>query len=263
VEACDDGNDVDDDTCPNDCALPTCGDGVVDSGEECDDGNDDPTDSCQRCLPTFCGDGTIQAGEECDEGDPHPLGPCPSNCQRARCGDGVRQLFPSTESEECDDGNTEDSDFCDSSCRLRCDAADWPGFSASEQVGSCRLPHVECLLASAELRTAAGAAEACAALAAATGMSAGVSSPSGVLPSPELVRASGAESVWVGRDDTTTEGEWRRDVPWACFQPDNGGPGGNEDCVALYAEAPGPDYGAAHDEDCESERGFVCVVQLE
>ena len=260
VEACDDGNNVDDDTCPNDCALPTCGDGVVDTGEACDDGNDDPTDACRRCLPTFCGDLTVQAGEECDEGDPQPRGPCVAGCRRATCGDGVRQLFPIDEIEECDDGNTEHGDFCDSSCTRRCDAADWPGFTASELIGGC-VRSVECLLVSAEPRTAAAAVEACEALGAETGRDV-VDSLRFGLPSMELVRASGAESVWIGLDDIATEGEWRGFIPWAPLQPDNGGPGGNEDCVALYAESPDPDYGAAHDEDCESERGFVCVVRL-
>ena len=37
-ESCDDGNDVNDDTCRNDCVLPSCGDGVTQPGEGCDDG---------------------------------------------------------------------------------------------------------------------------------------------------------------------------------------------------------------------------------
>lgn len=54
------------------CRAPgSCGDGVLDSGEECDDGNDDSTDSCTvECTSNICGDGYIYAGEEsCDEGD--------------------------------------------------------------------------------------------------------------------------------------------------------------------------------------------------
>ena len=46
AEACDDGNDVDDDACTNGCQLPDCGDGIVQEGEACDDGNDDFTDGC-------------------------------------------------------------------------------------------------------------------------------------------------------------------------------------------------------------------------
>jgi cysteine-rich repeat protein len=47
-EACDDGNDVDDDECTNACALPVCGDGIIQAGngEACDDGNLDAGDGC-------------------------------------------------------------------------------------------------------------------------------------------------------------------------------------------------------------------------
>ncbi len=54
-----------------DCIAPgSCGDGVVDDGEECDDGNDDSTDSCTiECTENICGDGYVYDGEEsCDEG---------------------------------------------------------------------------------------------------------------------------------------------------------------------------------------------------
>jgi cysteine-rich repeat protein len=54
------------------CRAPgSCGDGIVDTGEECDDGNDDSTDACTiECTNNTCGDGYIYAGEEqCDEGD--------------------------------------------------------------------------------------------------------------------------------------------------------------------------------------------------
>ena len=48
VEACDDGNDIDDDGCSNACELPRWrGDGIVQAGEACDDGNADNTDACQ------------------------------------------------------------------------------------------------------------------------------------------------------------------------------------------------------------------------
>ncbi|MBT3231116.1 hypothetical protein HN358_05075 [Candidatus Uhrbacteria bacterium] len=54
-----------------DCIAPgSCGDGVVDDGEECDDGNDDSTDDCTiECTSNVCGDGYVYAGmENCDEG---------------------------------------------------------------------------------------------------------------------------------------------------------------------------------------------------
>ena len=45
-EECDDGNTNNFDSCRNDCTLPYCGDGIVDSGEECDDGNNVNGDGC-------------------------------------------------------------------------------------------------------------------------------------------------------------------------------------------------------------------------
>ena len=48
----------------------TCGNGVVDTGEECDDGNDVDTDSCRnRCLSAICGDGVVSDDEGCDDGN--------------------------------------------------------------------------------------------------------------------------------------------------------------------------------------------------
>ncbi|OWK64278.1 Acetylcholinesterase collagenic tail peptide [Lonchura striata] len=45
----------------------TCGDGVVQDGEECDDGNAVVTDDCIRCRRAYCGDGYKHEGvEDCD-----------------------------------------------------------------------------------------------------------------------------------------------------------------------------------------------------
>ncbi len=73
-EACDDGNDINDDECTNNCTLPECGDGILQEAEEesCDDGNVDDTDMCTvECELASCGDGIIQGviGETCDDGD--------------------------------------------------------------------------------------------------------------------------------------------------------------------------------------------------
>ncbi|MEZ4383336.1 MAG: DUF4215 domain-containing protein [Nannocystaceae bacterium] len=112
-EACDDGNDVDDDACPNDCHATTCGDGVVQAGEECDDGNQDDADSCTNaCLYAVCGDGIVQTGEECDDGNDDNSDDCLSACLSATCGDGVVHAGV----EECDDGNAADDDGCNTLC---------------------------------------------------------------------------------------------------------------------------------------------------
>lgn len=90
------------------CKAPgTCGDGILDAGEQCDDGNDDDSDGCTSlCTNNVCGDGFIYAGvEQCDEGDDNGLQCsasygstctyCSTSCtllssSGAFCGDGVQ-----------------------------------------------------------------------------------------------------------------------------------------------------------------------------
>lgn len=87
-------------------ALPYCGDGIVDAGEECDLGAENSnTNACTYfCKNAVCGDGYIWAGvEACDMGwmNSPEYGGCALDCQwSARCGDGA--LDP--EHEQCDDG---------------------------------------------------------------------------------------------------------------------------------------------------------------
>ncbi|KAB0363735.1 hypothetical protein FD754_007891, partial [Muntiacus muntjak] len=48
----------------------SCGDGVLQLGEECDDGNTDSGDDCIRCRRAYCGDGHRHRGvEDCDGAD--------------------------------------------------------------------------------------------------------------------------------------------------------------------------------------------------
>ncbi|XP_073899966.1 acetylcholinesterase collagenic tail peptide isoform X3 [Castor canadensis] len=48
----------------------TCGDGVLQPGEECDDGNQDVGDDCISCHRAYCGDGYRHEGvEDCDGSD--------------------------------------------------------------------------------------------------------------------------------------------------------------------------------------------------
>jgi len=117
-EQCDDGNEVDDDSCSGACRLPACGDGILQlgAGEECDDGNLASDDACTReCRPARCGDGIVQPGngEACDDGDLDDANGCTRDCQVARCGDGRRWLGH----EACDDGNEVDDDACSNACR--------------------------------------------------------------------------------------------------------------------------------------------------
>jgi cysteine-rich repeat protein len=98
----------------------TCGDGVLQLGEECDDGaknSDVLPDSCStRCLLPRCGDAVLDRnfGEQCDQGLRNSrLLPdhCRLDCKNPHCGDGVKD-----NGEECDDGNRIDSDACSNAC---------------------------------------------------------------------------------------------------------------------------------------------------
>ena len=82
VEACDDGNDDNEDGCTNTCALADCGDGFVAPNEECDDGNNENGDGClNTCLRARCGDGSLRVGvEECDDGNGVDTDDCLNSC---------------------------------------------------------------------------------------------------------------------------------------------------------------------------------------
>jgi cysteine-rich repeat protein len=117
-EACDDGNQIDDDGCSNACRLPRCGDQIVQLGEACDDGaaNGDDRACLASCQVAACGDGKLLAGvEACDLGAGNSDGgACTLGCQAASCGDGLTWLGV----EGCDDGNDVDDDACSNGCAL-------------------------------------------------------------------------------------------------------------------------------------------------
>ena len=100
----------------------SCGDGVVDEGEECDDGNSDSTDACTaECVPARCGDSIVHAGvEDCDEDNIIDDDCCSTMCKAPVCGDGV---VATGCQEECDDPA---DPGCSSECKfvpLLCDGA--------------------------------------------------------------------------------------------------------------------------------------------
>ncbi len=106
-----------------DGVLDTCGDGVVDPGEDCDDGasnSDAPDAHCRTdCHLAGCGDGIRDPGrgEECDLGDSNSDASgtqCRTDCTIPRCGDGIVDS-----GEECDDG-AGNSDAPDGHCRTDC-----------------------------------------------------------------------------------------------------------------------------------------------
>lgn len=131
-------------------ALPVCGNGIRERGEQCDDGEETPDggDGCDEdcqleegffcppggaCIPAACGDGNRTPGEECDNG-PGTIGNpgtpvagdgCDTSCRveegyrcsasgcRAICGDGLVMT-----NEACDDDNLVSGDGCSAACKV-------------------------------------------------------------------------------------------------------------------------------------------------
>jgi len=86
-EVCDDGNDLNNDSCLSNCVQATCGDGVLwteEQKEACDDGNDDVNDGCAMCAEAACGDGFVYEGvEACDDGDFENGDGCDNDCKQS------------------------------------------------------------------------------------------------------------------------------------------------------------------------------------
>ncbi|MBN1947814.1 MAG: DUF4215 domain-containing protein [Bradymonadales bacterium] len=88
-EQCDEGEDNSNEPdaasgCRTDCTPVRCGDHIQDTGEECDDGNDIDDDGCSNeCENPICGDSIIQTdgGEQCDVGGTPPWPGCDEECQ--------------------------------------------------------------------------------------------------------------------------------------------------------------------------------------
>src|SRR3989344_4707879 len=99
----------------------SCGDGIIDYGEQCDDSNNQGGDgcsaTCQSEVPAYCGDGFVNtAQEQCDDVNNDNGDVCNSVCTIETpdefCGDGSLNQA----NETCDDGNTENLDGCSSIC---------------------------------------------------------------------------------------------------------------------------------------------------
>jgi cysteine-rich repeat protein len=220
--------------------LPTCGDGIVQTGEACDDGNRDEQDTCRgTCQVARCGDGVVQAGvEECDDGNALDSDACPSTCRAARCGDGLVEA----DIEFCDDANDIDDDGCDTSCTPcgRDPAA--LGRTFDPATGHCYFGYPEMTWAEAEadcvvrggyLATIANEAE------------------------NEVVRRVLGRNLFIGFRDLEVEGEWSWSngeastfTRWAGGEPNDYGTG--EDCAEMY---PSGDW---NDNYCTNRRPYVC-----
>ncbi len=107
-EQCDDGNQVNTDTCLDSCRTPYCGDGYKQADEECDLGGNNGGLWCTSlCKNPDCGDYEINGSEQCDDGNQYDDDECSNECTNPVCGDGVRQG-----NEQCDDGNYDTTDDC-------------------------------------------------------------------------------------------------------------------------------------------------------
>ena len=135
VEACDDGNDNNQDECTNEVGLgaaamvsfnressvtmaiatmmtpavkplnATC-DGIVQTDVEVMMVTAN-TDACLNdCSLSRCGDGYVYFAQQCDDGNRNDLDACRNDCVQATCGDGITR----SGIEECDDGNDIDGD---------------------------------------------------------------------------------------------------------------------------------------------------------
>lgn len=131
-EQCDDGNTVAGDGCSASCVLETCGNGIVDPGEECDDGagnSDTLADACRTdCTNAACGDGVTDTVETCDDAGESPT--CDADCTAAVCGDGT---LNASAAEQCDDGNAVGGDGCSAMCLVEAGA---PVISAVQAIAT-------------------------------------------------------------------------------------------------------------------------------
>jgi cysteine-rich repeat protein len=87
-EQCDDGNFYGGDGCSGSCFFEraVCGDHILQNGETCDDGNTLDGDGCDRLcrlgnIIPACGDRIVTAGETCDDGNLVSGDGCAGNCQ--------------------------------------------------------------------------------------------------------------------------------------------------------------------------------------
>ncbi len=142
----------------------SCGDGIIQPGEQCDDGipasqktgpnaiDDGCNALCQieanwNCADAgpcvyegTCGNGILTSNKVCDDGNTLGVG-CASDCQSIQpgyecpvpgkpctpiCGNGIVEL-----GKQCDDGNTNNGDGCSATCRVE------PGWSCTGSPSVC------------------------------------------------------------------------------------------------------------------------------
>jgi cysteine-rich repeat protein len=99
------------------CVEASCGDGLVDVGEQCDPLFPDPL--CNPdCTRVACGNGNLELDEECDDGNTTGGDGCSPTCtvEPFACANGVVEYFGG---EVCDDNDTAGGDGCNADCHSR------------------------------------------------------------------------------------------------------------------------------------------------
>lgn len=124
-EDCDDGGESA--TCDDDCSLALCGDSStnVTAGEACDTGGE--TATCDDdCTGVLCGDGNTNeaAGESCDAAGESAT--CDVDCTPVVCGDGIINVAAGEVCEPFDDSACSGDCLPDCSCPSSCDLVNAP-----------------------------------------------------------------------------------------------------------------------------------------
>jgi hypothetical protein len=98
------------------CPAPaTCGNGVVDSGEQCDSGGVDTATCNSNCTKAMCGDGYLNmaAGEQCESNGIDSVECNGTLCTVPRCGDGYVNMAAG---EQCDSSGVDSMSCNGASC---------------------------------------------------------------------------------------------------------------------------------------------------
>jgi cysteine-rich repeat protein len=156
------------------CSDPTCGDGKVQAGEACDDGNEDEEDECTSlCKSPSCGDGLLLSDEQCDDGNTTVGDGCEPDCTYSCADDADCTDYDSCNGEEvcdealhscvtgeamdCSDSSACTDDTCDAIAGCLHTLVDGDGDGhAPDRLGSCGNDCDD-----GEPNTYAGAAELC------------------------------------------------------------------------------------------------------
>jgi cysteine-rich repeat protein len=116
----------------NNCRPGTCGDSILNSGEECDDGNKNDGDGCSAvCTAESCGNNIIDKGEQCESGVPYSL-----DCESLGfSGGGITCTNCKWNTSQCIDGSgTCGNNMVDSPGEV-CDGSDLSGLECSDFTG--------------------------------------------------------------------------------------------------------------------------------